>query len=368
MTEHIDCVVIGAGVVGLAVARAVAKSGREVIVVEAETAIGTVTSARNSEVIHAGIYDPGASLKGRLCVRGKNLLYSYLDHHGIDHARCGKLVVATTNTEHQALKTVLEKAAANGCNDLQWLDQDAAQGLEPELSCHSALLSPSTGILDSHGYMLSLQGEIETHGGWLALSSPVLGGDIRNDAIVLRIGGLEAMELDCATVINSAGLNAQTVAANLTGMPAQHIPRQYLCKGSYFTLSGKTPFSRLIYPVPGAASLGCHFTRDLAGQGRFGPDAEWITAIDLAVDANRAQYFYADIRRYWPGLPDGALTPAYAGIRPKLQAPGAEAADFRIDGPDVHGVRGLINLFGLESPGLTASLAIADHVVGLLDG
>jgi len=367
MTEKLDCVVIGAGVVGLAIARTLALSGRDVIVIESESAIGTGTSSRNSEVIHAGIYYAPGSLKGTLCVKGKGMLYDYLDRHGVEHQRCGKLVVATTQSEVDVLNNVVAKAAANGCTELEWLDGQDATALEPELNCLAALSSPSTGIMDSHGYMLSLQGEIEAHGGWIALESPLIDGEVHAEGIVLRIGGIEPMEVLCNTVINSAGLNAQGVARYLRGLGTQHIPQRYLCKGNYFALNGKAPFTQLVYPVPGTASLGCHYTRDLGGQGRFGPDAEWIDHINYDVDPSRGDSFYEQIRRYWPGLADGALSPSYCGIRPKLQAPDGPAEDFRIDGPAHHGIKGLVNLYGIESPGLTASLAIADHVLGLLD-
>lgn len=366
MSEKIECLVIGAGVVGLAIARTLALKGHEVIVVEAEPAIGTVTSARNSEVIHAGIYYPPGSLKGRLCVEGNRMLYDYARHHGVDHVRCGKLVVATSEAEINVLKDVVDKAAANGCTQLDWLDGTAAQALEPELTCLAALSSPTTGILDSHGFMLSLQGELEAQGGWVALSSPVLGGELRQDGFVMTIGGAEPMEIECTTLINSAGLDAQAVAGRINGLDPRHIPQRHLCKGNYFSLTGRAPFSRLVYPVPGTASLGCHYTRDLGGQGRFGPDAEWVNAINYDVDARRADAFYAEIRRYWPGLKDGALSPAYAGLRPKLQAPGEAAKDFVIQGPTEHGVKGLINLFGIESPGLTSSLAIGAYVADLV--
>jgi len=366
MTERLDCVVIGAGVVGLAIARTLALRGREVVVVEAQSAIGTVTSARNSEVIHAGIYYPAGSLKGRLCVEGKHLLYAYLEAHGIEHQRCGKLVVATTDKDVAILEDVVKKAAANGCTELDWMDGAEAMTLEPELKCLKALSSPTTGILDTHAYMLSLQGEIEAHGGWVALNSPLEHAQVTKDGLLLTVGGAEPMEVLAGTVINSAGLDAQGVAARINGLDAAHIPPRYLCKGNYFTLSGKAPFQRLIYPVPGAASLGCHYTRDLGGQGRFGPDAEWVETIDYEVDPARGDSFYAQIRCYWPGLKDGALSPAYSGMRPKLQAPGETAHDFRIDGPTVHGVKGLVNLFGIESPGLTSSLAIGAYVADLL--
>lgn len=367
MTDTLDCVVIGAGVVGLAIGRAMAKRGRDVIVLESETAIGTVTSSRNSEVIHAGIYYPAGSLKGTLCVRGKTMLYDYLKEHGIEHNRCGKLVVATNEAEIGVLHDVVKKAAANGCTELNWLDGSQAMAQEPGLKCLAALSSPTTGIVDSHAYMLSLQGEIETHGGAVVLASPLEGGKVQDDGLLLRVGGSEPMEVLCKTVINCAGLDAQNVMRGIDGFPTKHIPAQYYCKGSYFTLTGKAPFEQLIYPVPGQASLGCHYTRDLGGQGRFGPDAEWVEKIDYEVDPARGDSFYEQIRRYWPDLPEGALTPSYSGMRPKLQAPGEAAKDFQIDGPSVHGINGLVNLFGIESPGLTSSLALGEHVADLLD-
>ncbi|MBL4613681.1 MAG: NAD(P)/FAD-dependent oxidoreductase [Magnetovibrio sp.] len=366
MSDTLDCVVIGAGVVGLAIARNLAISGREVYVLEAENAIGTITSARNSEVIHAGLYYPQGSLKGQLCVRGKGLLYEYLEQHGVEHQRCGKLVVATTDNEITILNEVIKKASANGCTDLQLIEGAKAQALEPGLTCLMALSSPSTGIVDSHAYMLSLQGEIEAHGGAVALNAPVLSGAVHRDGILLQVGGVEPMEILCTSVINSTGLDAQKMAGLIDGFPQNHIPPSHLCKGNYFSLSGKAPFSRLIYPVPGAAGLGCHYTRDLGGQGRFGPDTQWVEDIDYVVDPARGESFYAQIRRYWPDLEDGALIPAYSGMRPKIQAPGQPAFDFAIEGSAHHGVKGLVNLFGIESPGLTASLAIAERVEKLL--
>ncbi|MCW8914258.1 MAG: NAD(P)/FAD-dependent oxidoreductase [Magnetovibrio sp.] len=367
MTETLDTVVIGGGVVGLACARTLALSGREVVVVEREPAIGTITSSRNSEVIHAGIYYPQGSLKGRLCVEGKWMLYDYLDAHGVDYNRCGKLVVATTDDEVAVLEDVVRKAAANGCTELDWLEGAEAQALEPELKCLKALSSPTTGIIDTHGFMLSLQGELEAHGGAVALNSPVESARITANGILLQVGGEQPMEVLAKTVINSAGLDAQSMAGHIDDFPTEHIPPAHLCKGNYFSLLGKAPFKQLIYPVPGAASLGCHYTRDLGGQGRFGPDAEWVDHIDYQVNPERGDSFYAQIRCYWPGLEDGALSPAYSGMRPKIQAPGEPAHDFIIQGADTHGVPGLINLFGIESPGLTSSLAIARYVKELLD-
>ncbi|OEJ64331.1 NAD(P)/FAD-dependent oxidoreductase [Magnetovibrio blakemorei] len=366
MTEKIECLVIGAGVVGLAIARTLALRGHDVIVVEAEPAIGTITSARNSEVIHAGLYYPPGSLKGQLCVQGNALLYDYVEHSGINHQRCGKLVVATSDDEVAVLKGVVGKAAANGCTKLDWLEGPEARALEPELTCLAALSSPTTGIIDTHGFMLSLLGELEAHGGWVALSSPALSGEVRKDGFLMTIGGTEPMDIECTTLINSAGLDAQAVAGRIKGFDPHLIPKRHLCKGNYFSLSGRAPFSRLVYPVPGTASLGCHYTRDLGGQGRFGPDAEWVEAINYDVDARRADAFYAEIRRYWPGLKDGALTPAYSGMRPKLQAPGEGTQDFSIQGPAVHGIKGLVNLYGIESPGLTSSLAIGAYVADMV--
>ncbi len=367
MTETVECVVIGAGVIGLAVARALAISGREVIVLEAEDAIGTVTSSRNSEVIHAGIYYPEGSLKARLCRAGRDMLYRYLSEHGIDHNRCGKLVVATTEAELEQLRTVERKALANGVEDIRWIGARDAMNLEPQLECVGALISPSTGILDSHAFMLSLQGEAEDHGAAVALLSPVTGGRAAAGSITLEVGGEQPMALACRAVINCAGLGAQAVARSIQGVPPETVPPLHYAKGNYFYLGVRAPFRRLIYPAPGAASLGLHYTRDLGGQGRFGPDVEWVGAIDYQVNPDRAESFYAAIRRYWPALPDDSLNPGYSGVRPKLQAPGEPAADFVFQGPGTHGVGGLINLFGIESPGLTASLAIAEAVTGQFD-
>ena len=366
MIDKLDCAVIGGGVVGLAIARAMAMKGREVVVLEAADAIGTGTSSRNSEVIHAGIYYPEGSLKGRLCVAGKHQLYQYLESHGIDHNRCGKYVVATDAAEEAALETVVAKAAANGCDDLEWVDGAEAMRNEPGLKCTKALWSPSTGIFDTHGYMLALQGDLEDRGGMVAFLSPMVAGTVTPDGIVIRSGGEAEMEVLCSTVINSAGLGAQSVARSVEGLASHSIPEGYICKGNYFQLTGRAPFERLIYPVPGPASLGCHYTRDLGGQGRFGPDVEWIDELNYEVDANRAESFYHSIRKYWPDLPDDSLQPGYSGIRPKLQAPGEPAEDFMIQGPAEHGVSGLINLYGIESPGLTSSLAIGDHVAEMI--
>ena len=364
--ERVDCIVIGAGVVGLAVARRLALEGREVVVLEAEGAIGTHTSSRNSEVIHAGIYYAPGSLKARLCVPGKQALYRYCEMHGVGHRRCGKLIVATGDSQRPALEKLHAQALANGVDDLQWLTGEQARALEPELACVAALFSPSTGVVDSHGLMLAYQGDAEAHGAAIALRSPVRCGRIDSDAIELDVGGTQPMRIRARMVVNSAGLHAQKLAAALRGFPADRVPPCHYAKGNYYSLSGRSPFSRLIYPIPELASHGVHLSLDLAGQARFGPDVEWVEAIDYGVDPGRADAFYREIRRYWPGLAEGALSPGYAGIRPKIQAPGEPARDFLIEGPREHGVAGLVNLFGIESPGLTASLAIADHVHDLL--
>lgn len=360
--ERIDCVVIGAGVVGLACARALALAGREVIVLEAAGAIGTETSSRNSEVIHAGIYYPPDSAKAVLCVQGKALLYRYCEAHGVAHRRCGKLIVATEPGQVASLHRIRAHAAANGVHDLRLLAADEAHAMEPQLRCVAALYSPSTGIIDSHALMLAFQGEAEDRGAALALHSPVRGGAIGDAGIVLDVGGAEPMQILARTVVNSAGLMAQRIAAGLKGFPREKVPPEHFCKGNYYSLSGRSPFTHLIYPVPEAAGLGVHLTLDLAGQARFGPDVEWISEIDYDVDLRRADGFYRAIRDYWPGLKDGQLAPGYAGIRPKLGGPGQPASDFLIQGPAEHGVRGLVNLFGIESPGLTASLALAERV------
>ena len=364
--EEIDTAVIGAGVVGLAVARALALDGREVVVLEAESAIGTATSSRNSEVIHAGIYYAPGSLKARLCVRGKELLYAYCDAHGVPYRRCGKLIVATSNEQLGEMQAIREKAAANGVHDLRVLSRGEALGREPALDCVAALESPSTGVIDSHALMLSLQGDAEAHGAMLALRSPVTGGRIAGDGIELDVAGDEPMRLKARRVVNSAGLHAQALARALQGFPPGQVPPAHYAKGNYYALAGRSPFSRLIYPIPEAHGLGVHLTLDLGGQARFGPDVEWVERLDYGVDPRRAECFYGAIRAYWPALPDGALSPAYAGIRPKLHGPGEAARDFMIQGPAEHGIPGLVNLFGIESPGLTASLAIGEWVAGLL--
>ena len=363
--DKVDCIVIGAGVVGLAVARALVLKGREVMVLEAASAIGTGTSSRNSEVIHAGMYYTRGSLKAQLCVQGKQLLYDYCAQRGIGHSRCGKLIVATHESQVAQLQSIISKAAANGVHDLVLLDREQALAMEPQLECVAAVHSPSTGIVDSHALMLSLQGDIENAGGFVVLNTAV-DQLIRTQAAieVIATGGTG---LAANTVVNAAGLNAPQVASRIKGLDPKHVPVTLWAQGNYFTLSGKSPFSRLIYPVPEAAGLGVHLTIDLGGQAKFGPDVEWVDLPDdLLVNPNRGDAFYAEVRKYWPGLKDGALQAGYAGIRPKLHGPGEAAGDFVIQAESTHGIPGLVNLFGIESPGLTSSLAIGEVVSQML--
>ncbi|MDP3693863.1 NAD(P)/FAD-dependent oxidoreductase [Bradyrhizobium sp.] len=360
--DTVECVVIGAGVVGLAIARRLAQAGREVIVLEAAEGIGTVTSSRNSEVIHAGIYYKAGSLMARMCVSGKWALYEYCREHGIPYRNCGKLIVATTARETEKLQSIRAHAEANGVFDLQSLSGEQARQLEPALSCDAALLSPSTGIIDSHAFMLALRGDAEESGAAFAFHTPLLRARASAGGIELDAGGEAPTTLACRLLINAAGLAAPAIARSIDGMPIELIPPAYLAKGNYFSCGARAPFSRLIYPVPEPGGLGVHLTLDMAGQARFGPDVEWIDTIDYAVDPARAERFYPAIRRYWPTLPDGALMPSYSGIRPKIVPPAVAVQDFLIQGPRDHGVAGLINLFGIESPGLTSSLALADHV------
>jgi L-2-hydroxyglutarate oxidase LhgO len=367
-----DAVVIGAGVVGLACARALALGGHDVLVVEALDSFGTVTSSRNSEVIHAGLHYPPNSLKARLCVAGKHLLYEYCAARGIAHRRCGKLIVATSSDQVAQLESIREVARANGVQDLSLLTAAQAGALEPELRCVAALHSPSTGIVDSHAFMLSLLADLESHGGNVIFRSPLLSAALTPQGIELQVGGQEPAAVMARLVVNAAGLNASGIARRFDGLPPDTIPDTRYCKGNYFGLEGRAPFSRLIYPVPEAAGLGVHLTLDLGGQARFGPDTEWLSAtgpesIDYAVDAARGNAFHAEIRRYWPGLRDGSLSPAYSGVRPKIFVAGAPVGDFVISGPSTHGIPHLVNLFGIESPGLTSSLAIADAVARALE-
>ncbi len=367
--EQVEAVVIGAGVVGLAVGRALALSGREVLVLESENAIGTGTSSRNSEVIHAGIYYPTGSLKARLCVQGKQMLYAYCAKRGVAHKRLGKLIVATSLEQVLALDGIMAKATANGVHDLQKLTAAQARALEPALFCEAALLSPSTGVVDSHAYLFALQGDMENAGGLLALVSPVQHIDVRQGTAShpIRVCTQDGTELACKVLVNAAGLSAVALAERMDGLDKSLLPQVHYAKGNYFTLAGKAPFSRLIYPVPEKAGLGVHLTLDLGGQAKFGPDVQWVEdPADLQVDPRRGDAFYAEVRKYWQGLADGALQAGYAGIRPKINAPHEAAADFMIQGPADHGVPGLVNLLGIESPGLTSSLAIAQEVCAQL--
>lgn len=363
--DQVDCVVVGAGVIGLAIARRLAQAGREVIVLESEHEAGTVTSSRNSEVIHAGIYYPHGSLMAKFCVEGRAALYWYCAEHGVPHRQCGKLIVATDDDERARLVAIRERAAVNGV-ELSLLSAADALSLEPSLNCTGALLSPATGIIDSHAYMLALRGDAEDAGAMFAFHARLQSSEVRTDGFALQIGGDAPMQLGCRLLINAAGLAAPEVAQHLEGMPKALVPKAFYAKGNYFSCAVRAPFSHLIYPVPVPGGLGTHLTLDMAGQARFGPDVEWVDAIDYTVDPVRAAQFYPAIRRYWPGLPDDALLPSYAGIRPKIVPPGIAVQDFNIQGPQMHGVPGLVNLFGIESPGLTSSLGIADHVAALV--
>ena len=361
--EQVDAVVVGAGVVGLAVARALAMAGVETIVVEAADMIGTGTSSRNSEVIHAGIYYPTGSLKARTCVAGKTMLYAYAEEKGVPYRRCGKLIVATSEAQNRTLEQIKAKAAANGVGDLTWLSPEDVRTLEPEVACTGALLSPSTGIIDSHSLMLAYQGDAEDHGAFLAFNAPFLRGRVADDGFVLEIGGDEPMTLKCGMLINAAGLFAPEITSKMDGLDRAFVPKAHFAKGNYYTMMGARPFKHLVYPVPEEGGLGVHVTIDLGGQVKFGPDVEWIDELNYDVDPRRADGFYDAIRSYYPGLKDGTIEPGYAGIRPKLSGKGEPAADFVVQGPADHGVPGLVNLLGIESPGLTASMAIAGQVL-----
>jgi L-2-hydroxyglutarate oxidase LhgO len=365
--DEVECVVVGAGVIGLAVARALALGGREVLVVERAATIGFETSSRNSEVIHSGIYYPAGSLKARSCVSGRERLYAYCRERGIAPARLGKLIVAADETELAGREAIAASARGNGVDDLEWLSAGAARRLEPTLRCAAALYSPSTGIVDSHALMLGFQSDAESAGAVVVLRTPVLSGRIKDAGFELAIGGADPARLWCRILVNAAGLHAPALARRLDGVPPETVPPAYFCRGVYFTLAGRAPFRHLGYPVPTPGGLGVHVTLDLAGQARFGPDVEWISTIDYAVDPARGGAFYAAIRNYWPGLPMAPSIPANAGIRPKISGPGEPAADFLVQGTEAHGVPGLVNLYGIESPGLTASLALADAVAERLD-
>lgn len=363
-----DCVVIGAGAVGLACAAELARRGREVLVLEAASGIGAGISSRNSEVIHAGMYYPTGTLKHRMCVEGRRKLYAYLAERGVAHRKFGKLIVATDAAEENKIAAIHKLSQESGVENCTLIGPAELKALEPQLRGVSAMLSPETGIVDSHGYMLALLGELESHGGSLALNAPVLRGEaLAGGGFEIEIGGEAPARMRCATLVNSAGLNAQATAKSIVGMSESTIPPLILAKGSYFGCSAKTPFTHLIYPAPVDGGLGVHLTLDLGGRAKFGPDVEWLdeadpARVDYSVDPSRAESFYAAIRRYWPALPEGALTPDYAGCRPKLSRRGEPAADFRIDGSETHGLEGLVNLFGIESPGLTSSPAIAEEV------
>jgi len=368
--DHVDCVIAGAGVIGLAVTRALALAGRDVVVIEAEDIIGSQTSSRNSEVIHAGIYYATGSLKARLCVAGRDALYAYCTDRHIAHERTGKLIVATRDAELPKLAAIRDQALANGVTDVRMLSAGEAMALEPALFCVAALHSPSTGIVDSHGLMLSYQGEAEDHGAMIAFGSRIVVVRPDTNRLVLTVDGDTQSEIACACFVNAAGHGAWDIAHAIGGLPAAAIPDHYLCKGNYYALEGHpTPFQRLIYPMPGDGNLGIHFTRDLAGQARFGPDVEWLATDvpDYRVSADRGAAFEQAVRSYWPGLPTGALVPGYYGIRPKLVGSGEPAADFIIQTPADHGIRGLVQLFGIESPGLTASLAIGERIAACLN-
>jgi L-2-hydroxyglutarate oxidase LhgO len=358
--------VVGAGVVGLACARAAALKGHDVIVAEAADAIGTVTSSRNSEVIHAGLYYPTGTKRAVHCVRSRRMLYDYCASHGVPHCKCGKLVVATNDTEVAGIERIFKQSQINGCENVELIDAATAKRLEPEAHCAVAMLSPETGIIDSHSYMRALRGDLEDHGGMVALNTPIERMVRVKDQWEVHFGGADAQSIMVDAVVNAAGLGAQKLARATEGYPQERVPRLFYAKGNYFAYSGRPVFTRLIYPPPIPGGLGVHVVLDLAGRMRFGPDVEWIEEENYAVDPGRADSFYARVRQYWPGLPDNSLMPDYSGIRPKVTGPGEPQADFMIDGPAQHGVPRLVHLFGIESPGLTASLSLGEEVVGYL--
>jgi len=371
--DQVDCVVIGAGVVGLAVAREMALQGRETILLERENAFGTISSARNSEVIHAGIYYPKDSLKAQLCVEGNRLLYEYCRSHQVATQPYGKLIVASDETQIDDLQAILYKAQNNGVPEIKLISADDAKVLEPQLQCCAAILSSSTGIVDSHGFMLSLLGGFEDAGGMVAYQSPLLSakplGSNGEGGYELEIGGADGMKIQTRLLINCAGMSAPAVAQKIAGLKQEHIPKAYFAKGNYFSLSGKSPFTHLIYPIPEPGGLGVHLTLDMGGQAKFGPDVEWLEIesegqIDYTVNPKRSEGFYEAVRRYWPELKDGSLQPDYSGVRAKVVPPNAPAGDFCFNTPQDHSLHGLFNLYGFESPGLTSSLAIAKHLEG----
>ncbi|MEM6661374.1 MAG: NAD(P)/FAD-dependent oxidoreductase [Pseudomonadota bacterium] len=368
MAEQVETIVIGAGVVGLATARALAKSGREVLVLEREQHFGMITSSRNSEVIHAGIYYAKNSLKAEMCVNGRKALYAFCDDHGVAYNNCGKLIVACSPDEVEKFSGIARRAWDNGVDDLREISAAEAKAMEPSLACEGALLSPSTGIVDSHNFMLAMLGEAEAHAAMLVLNTDVESIAMAEGGFLLRTGGDEPMELLAREVVNSAGLDAPGLAGHMDGLPDNAKPQQWTAKGNYFSLDAAAPFSRLIYPAPVTGGLGVHITIDLQGRARFGPDVEWVDGVDdYSVDPRRSESFYAAIRRYWPALPDNSLSPDYSGIRPKLtNAQDKHAADFRIDGAAAHGLPGYVGLYGIESPGLTSSLAIGDRVTEIM--
>jgi L-2-hydroxyglutarate oxidase LhgO len=364
--DEVECVVVGAGVVGLAVARALALQGQEVLVLESQPAFGMGVSSRSSEVIHAGLYYPTGSLKAKLCTHGRELLYRYCAERAVGHQRCGKLVVATQAHQHAALQAIWHLALANGVPELAWLSAEQARELEPRLQASAAVLSPATGIVDTHALMLAMLGDLESQGGLLVTHTEVSRACCTGAGVELHMG--DGSALRARHVVNAAGLQAPTLAAGFQGLPPQCVPTAHYAKGNYFSLVGRSPFSRLVYPVPEPGGLGIHLTLDLGGQARFGPDVQWTTrADDLQVDITRVATFEAGIRQYWPELPEGALTPAYAGMRPKIHAANELAMDFVIQGEATHGVPGLVNLFGIESPGLTSALAIGEYVAEMLE-
>ncbi|HYQ18803.1 MAG TPA: NAD(P)/FAD-dependent oxidoreductase [Polyangiaceae bacterium] len=364
---ELDVVVIGGGVIGLALARALGRRGRQATLLEAESELGQHTSSRNSEVIHAGIYYAPDSLKARLCVAGKQQLYAYASEAEVEHARLGKLIVATSEAELAELEKISQNAARSGVSDLEWLSSSQVAALEPAVKAAGALFSPSTGIIDSHSLMSALRRDAVRDGAEIVTRSPVLGGAVTADGFELRIGGAAPSVVTCRQVVNAAGLWAQNVARSISGVPEGSIPGQFFAKGQYYVLRGRSPFNHLVYPVPVPGGLGIHVTLDLSGAARFGPDVEWSPSVDYAFDPAREAQFCAAIRRYFPGLPDDALLPGHVGIRPKLAPAGAAAQDFLVQGPRAHSVPGLLNLYGIESPGLTASLALAEHALGELD-